>query len=127
MSFIGAAIGAVVGGVAGNAVIGGALGLVAGKTVSDQKKAAERFEKSAAAQAVRQEQAIKEQTRVMRAGSVTPPPPPPPAPIAAPIRKAAPGTGTSVISPSMLVRRPTTRRRTGQGSGSGLGYGSRLG
>jgi hypothetical protein len=126
MSFIGAAIGAAVGGLAGSAVIGGAIGLVAGKTVSDQKKAAERFEKSAAVQAARQEQAIKEQTRAIKAGTVTPPPPPPSAPIAAPIRQAAPGTGSQVLSPAMLVRRSgrRTTRRTNQGQS--LGYGSRL-
>ena len=77
MSFIGAAIGSAIGGLAGSALVGGAIGMVAGKTISDQKKAAERFEKSAAVQAIRQEQAIKEQTRAMRAGQVTPPPPPP--------------------------------------------------
>ena len=130
MSFIGAAIGAAVGGLAGHAVIGGAVGMLAGKTVSDQKALAERFEKSAEVQAIRQQQAIKEQTRAMRAGTVTPPPPPPPAPVSAPIRQAAAGTGSAVLSPSMLVRsvRSATRKRTaGQRSGSGLGYGSRLG
>lgn len=126
MSFIGAAIGAGIGGLAGSAVIGGAIGLVAGKTISDQKKAAERFEKSAQVQAIRQEQAIKEQTRVLKAGSVTPPPPPPPAPVTAPIRQAAPGTGSQVLSPAMLIRRAgkRTTRRTSQGQS--LGYGSRL-
>lgn len=127
MSFIGTAIGAAVGGLAGNALIGGAMGMIAGKTVSDQKAAAERFEKTAAVQAIRQQQAIKEQTRAMRAGQVTPPPPPPPAPVSAPIRQAKAGTGTSVLSPSMLVRSTGKKRGTSQRSGSGLGYGSRLG
>lgn len=131
MSFIGAAIGGVLGGavIGGSAgIIGGALIGMAGKTVKDQKEGAEMFaaqaQKSAAAQAA----AIREQTAAMKAQAKTlvPPPPPPPSPVAAPIRQAAPGTGAQVLSPAMLIRR-ASRRSTTQRSGSQtLGYGSRL-
>ena len=126
MSFIGAAIGAAVGGLAGSALVGGAIGAVAGKTISDQKKAAKRLEAQAKASAEAQTAAIREQTQAMKAQAVAPPPPPPPAPVAAPIRQAAPGTGAQVLSPAMLIRR-ASRRSTNQRSGSQrLGYGSRL-
>jgi hypothetical protein len=106
------------------AIVGGAI---AYREVRKGRKQAKKIAAEANAAAAAQTEAIQQQTQAMRQSAVTPPPPPPPAPIAAPIRQAAPGTGTSVISPSMLVRRPTTRRRTGQRGGSGLGYGSRLG
>ena len=78
------------------------------------------------AQAAAQTAAIKEQTQAMKATAQTPPPPPPPAPIAAPIRQAAPGTGAQVLSPAMLIRRASRRSTTQRSGTQRLGYGSRL-
>ena len=126
MSFIGAAIGGLVGAGAGSAIVGATIGAVAGKTISDQRKAAKQLEALARKSAAEQTAAIKEQTRAMKAGAVTPPPPPPPAPVAAPIRQAAPGTGTQIFSPATLIRRADRRTTNRMRAGQSLGYGSRL-
>jgi type IV secretory pathway VirB10-like protein len=126
MSFIGAAVGGLLGGAAGSALIGTAIGAIAGKTVSDQKKAAKAFEAQARKSAAAQTAAIREQTAAMKAQAIAPPPPPPPAPVSAPIRQAAPGTGSQVLSPAMLIRRAGRRTTSRTNQGQSLGYGSRL-
>jgi len=104
--------------------IGG--GLVYRREARKARKQAEQLAAEANRQAAEQTAAIEAQTKAMRQTAVTPPPPPPPAPVAAPIRQAAPGTGAQVFSPATLIRR-ATRKQTGTKNGSrGLGYGSRL-
>ena len=105
------------------AIVGAA---VTYREVKKSKKAAKVLAAQASKDAQAQTAAIQAQTKAMRQTAVTPPPPPPPAPVSAPIRQASPGTGSSVLSPSMLVRSTSKKRRTEQRSGSGLGYGSRL-
>ena len=103
--------------------IGGGL---AYREIRKSRKQAKRLAAEADRQAAAQTAAIEAQTKAMRQTAVTPPPPPPPAPVAAPIRQAAPGTGSQVLSPATLIRRAgrRTTRRTNQGQS--LGYGSRL-
>lgn len=105
------------------AIVGAA---VTYREVRKSKKAAKAIAATASKDAQAQTAAIQAQTKAMKQKAVTPPPPPPPAPISAPIRQAAPGTGSSVLSPSMLVRSTSKKRKAGQRGGSGLGYGSRL-
>lgn len=129
MSFIGAAIGAAI----GSAAIGGTAAIIGGAALGgvasiakSSKKQASRLAAQAEVSAAAQTKAIQAQTKAMTRKAVTPPPPPPPAPVAAPIRQAAPGTGSQVLSPAMLIRRagkPTTKRTN---QGQTLGYGSRL-
>jgi len=106
-----------------SAVIGGALAL---NEVRKNRKMAKALASIASRDAQAQTEAIEAQTKAMRQSAVTPPPPPPAAPVSAPIRQAAPGTGSQVLSPSMLMRRAGRRiaRRTAQVQS--LGYGSRL-
>ena len=106
--------------------VGIGVGTIAYREVRKGRKQAKRLAAEANRQAAAQTAAIKKQTQAMRAAAQTPPPPPPPAPVAAPLRQAAPGTGSQVFSPATLIRR-ATRKPTGTKNGSrGLGYGSRL-
>lgn len=106
------------------AIVGAA---VVTREIRKSKKAAKALASMASRDAQAQTAAIEAQTKAMRQKAVTPPPPPPPAPVAAPIRQASPGTGSTVISPAMLAGASTRRRKKGNRSGSsGLGYGSRL-
>lgn len=90
------------------------------------RKQAKQLAAEANRQAAEQTAAIEAQTKAMRQTAVTPPPPPPPAPVAAPIRQAAPGTGSQVLSPAMLIRRAGKRTARRINQGQSLGYGSRL-
>lgn len=103
-------------------------GAVAIREVRKSRKAAKALGIQASKDAQAQTAAIEAQTKAMRQKAVAPPPPPPSAPVSAPIRQAAPGTGTSVLSPAMLVRkrRDSARRARSRIATSGLGYGSRL-
>lgn len=106
------------------AVVGGAI---AYREVRKGRKQAAQIAAEAKAAQEAETAAIKEQSAIMRRKAVKPPPPPPSSPVVAPIRQAAPGTGTSVIAPSMLVRAMGKKRQTQTSIGGGLGYGSRLG
>ena len=96
------------------------------KEIRQGKKEAKRIAAQADKAAAAQTAAIQEQTKAMRAAAQTPPPPPPPAPIAAPLRQAAPGTGTQIFSPATLIRRADRRTTNRMRAGQSLGYGSRL-
>jgi hypothetical protein len=105
------------------AVIGGA---VAFNEVRKNRKMAKALASIASRDAQAQTEAIEAQTKAMRQSAVAPPPPPPAAPVSAPIRQAAPGTGSQVLSPAMLIRRAGKRTTRQTNQGQSLGYGSRL-
>lgn len=103
---------------------------VAVREYREGKKDAKAATKKAQKQAAEQIAAIEEQTEQIRRSAaqsqMSLAPPPPPAPISAPIRQAAGGTGSRVFSPGLLMSTARKKKRGATTSGSGMGYGSRL-